>query len=568
MTSRRTLPAAGRALLLTLALCAPALAGAAPRERLFPACSPVAGTVEVVDLRGETPSRRVAATTLQGLVNAGPEASVYLLIRDTDAFWLDVMTKKGQIHSKRTVTPDAFFAAHAPAAAKVFVYDPALPATMNIATMLAAVEQGMVAAPEDAETVAPGRPVEDLRGRWPDAPSAYEWAFAELWPRMRPDVLACLHPSADMTGLRDYLVRQRVFTFWVSAPDTEEKPNPHSARERALAEKVLAASPPNTPVLGFWYSGPDPGLNEYDGVGLAGEYGKLTVVSDWCANLSLLGGVPVDFGGIAAAQRARQEAAAPPLEPDKVYIGFNVVESGDAPCYLQTRQTEVWADPARGRVPIGWGLGLGALELMPPVAGHLLETATPNDHWFAAISGAGYVHPYRAFMARTPDPEAAWAEYLGLTDRLMRRAGLAELGLYTDAWKPFDRAAMDPVTRRFAGGVPEARLLMLGMGRDDGMNAENGTYSVGGRDVMTAHILTRWPTDYAKLDRAARIERLAAEIREQTPAARPAFMQVMALSWAYGPGEIADTLAALGPEYRAVSLPQYRQLHRAGRGGG
>ena len=40
----------------------------------------------------------------------------------------------------------------------------------------------------------------------------------------------------------------------------------------------------------------------------------------------------------------------------------------------------------------------------------------------------------------------------------------------------------------------------------------------------------------------------------------------MALSWAYGPGEIADTLAALGPEYRAVSLPQYRQLWRAARG--
>ena len=39
-----------------------------------------------------------------------------------------------------------------------------------------------LSAPEDAETVAPGRPVEDLRGRWPDAPSAYEWAFGDVNP--------------------------------------------------------------------------------------------------------------------------------------------------------------------------------------------------------------------------------------------------------------------------------------------------------------------------------------------------------------------------------------------------
>ena len=145
MTSGRIPPASCRALLLALAFCAPVLAGAAPRERLFPPCSPVAGTVEVVDVRGETPSRRVAAATLQGLVNAGPEASVYLLVRDTDAFWLDVMTKKGQIRGTRAVTPDAFFAAHAPAAAKVFVYDPARPAFMQVMALSWAYGPGEIA---------------------------------------------------------------------------------------------------------------------------------------------------------------------------------------------------------------------------------------------------------------------------------------------------------------------------------------------------------------------------------------------------------------------------------------
>lgn len=523
----------------------------------------MADTVTVADFLDTPPSWRVAATTLQGLVNAGPEARAYLLLMPTDQFWLDLMKGKGQLKNIRTLSPAAFFSDHAGLVDRVFVYDPELPATINLATMLAGLENGVAASPEDVETLFPGKPIENLKGRWPDAASAYEWAFAELWPRMRHDVLACYHPDANMSGLRDYLVRHRVFTFWASAPGTAGKPNPAHARERALVEKVLAASPPNIPVLGFWYSGPDPGLNEYDGVGLAGEYGKITVVSDWASNLSLLGGVPVDFAPLAAAQRQRRAAPVPELEPDKVYIGFNVVESGDAPSYLQTRQTEIWADPARGRVPIGWGMGLGAIELMPPVAAHLLETATPNDHWFAAISGAGYVHPYRRFMARTPDPEAAWAGYLSLTESLMRRAGFSELGLYTDSWKPYDRKVMDPVTLRFAEGVPAAELLMPGMGRDGDMAAADGTYTLGGRDVMVAHILTRWPVDYAALDRETRIARLVDEIRERTPAARPAFMQVMALSWAYGPGEIADTVHRLGPDYRAVSLPEYRQLWRS-----
>ncbi|HNR30492.1 MAG TPA: GxGYxYP family putative glycoside hydrolase [Candidatus Hydrogenedentes bacterium] len=539
------------------------VAVAGPPERLFPPCSPVAASVDVVDFRDAPPSRRLAATTLQGLVNGGAEARVYLLLLPTDAFWLDRMVEKGQIRQVRRLAPEAFFAEYAPLVQRVYAYDGALPATINVATMLAALENGVVADPGDAGALMPGKPIEHLSGRWADAASTYEWAFIELWPRLRHDVLACYHPSAKMTGLRDYLVRQRVFTFWVSAPGDEGAPNPGHARERALAERVLAAAPPNTAILGFWYSGIDSGIGEYDGVGLAGEYGKITVVSDWSTNLSFLGGVSVDFAPIAKAQQARQDIQEPAFDPEKVYIGFNVVESGDAPCYLQTRQTAVWADPDRGRIPIGWGMGLGALELMPPVAAHFLETATPNDHWFAAISGAGYVHPYRRFMSRVADPGAGWSAYLRLTETLMGRAGFAELGLYTDAWKPYERGVMDPVTLRFAEGVPSAALLLLGMGRDEGVTAANGVYTIGERGVTAAHILTRWPTDYAALDRETRVARLLGEIREQTPPARPAFMQVMALSWAYGPGEIAEVAEALGPEYEAVSLPQFRRLWRA-----
>ena len=553
-----------RLFLILLTCLAPVAARAEEPQLLFPPASPPSAMVDVVDLRDAEPDMRLAAATLQGLVNAGDEASVFLLLSASDVFWRDRLTERGHLRGVRAMTPAAFFESHAAAFDRVYAYDPVMPATINIGTMLASLHRGIVAAANLAPALAPGKPVEDLRGRWKTAAEAYEWAFAELWPKMNPHLLACLHPDPKMSGLRDYLVHNRVFTFWVTdkAKDAEA-----ARRERALAEKVLAAAPPSVPVLGFWSSGPDAGLNEYDGVGLAGEYGKITVVSDWLSNCSLLSGVKVDFAPLAKAQRGRSETPPPDLDPARIYIAFNVVESGDAPSYLETRQTEVWADPKRGSVPIGWGLGLGAVELMPPVVEYYLQTATPNDRLFAAISGAGYTHPFRNFMARTTDPDAAWKEYLRITAGLMDRLGFTELGLYTDAWKPGDRAAHEPVLRRFAEGVPQAALIMPGMGRDDGLIVANATYTLGGtRDVMVSHILTRWPTDYAAMSKEQQIDWLVREIQANTPPERPAFIQAMALSWAYCPADIAEVARRLGADYVPISLPQYAALWRKARG--
>ena len=544
-----------------IALCLALSTACADEPRLlFPTASPPAAMVDVVDLRDAAPDLRLAAATLQGLVNAGDEASVFLLLSQTDVFWRDRLTERGHLRGVRPLTSGEFFKSRAAAFDRVYVHDPALPATINVGTMLASLHRGIVATAELAPVLAPGKPVEDLRGRWKTAAEAYEWALAELWPKMNPRVLACLYPDPKMSGLRDYLVRQRVFTFWIT---DKAKDAGAAKRERALAERVMAAAPPNVPVLGFWSSGPDAGINEYDGVGLAGEYGKVTVVSDWASNCSLLSGIAVDFAPLVKAQRARSDSPLPELDPSRVYIAFNVVESGDASSYLETRQTEVWADPKRGSVPIGWGLGLCAAELMPPVVEYYLQTATPNDRLFAAISGAGYTHPFRNFMARTPNPEAAWKEYLGITAGLMDRLGFTELGLYTDSWKPNDRAAREPVLRRFAGGVPQAALLMPGMGRDDGLTAASATYRLGGaRDTMVSHILTRWPADYAALSKEQQIDWLVREIQANTPAERPAFIQAMALSWAYNPADIAEVAQRLGNGYVPVSLPQYAALWR------
>jgi putative glycoside hydrolase with GxGYxYP motif/GxGYxY motif-containing protein len=542
-------------LLVLLLMCAPLKARAAEiwENRLFPKGSPPAATIDVVDLRTADPDTKLAAITLQGQINKGHTARVYLRLMEGQAFWLEELKRKGYIRNINTISLDAYFDTYRACAKTALVYDPALPASLNVATMIASVESGFVVAPGNLERHRSGRRVVDLRARWKTNTQAYEWAFETLWPRMNQKLLAVYHPTHTGHHLRDYLVRNRVFTFWITgAKDADGVVSDHG-KEKAFAEHLLAATGPNIPIIGWWGAGAiDHGMSEYIGVGWAGEYGKLTIPCDWQANLSLYSGIPVDMPALMARFKKRPRTTAPPLDPDKVYLSFAVMESGDAPSYWPHVQKNVWDDPKRGTVPIGWSFGPTILELMPSVAEWFLDQATPNDHFFLGLSGAGYAHPFRAFMRKTQDPEDAWRNYLGLTQHYMDLLGIRDVALYTDAWKPFDRTKQDPVTLRFTEGLPKLRSLILGMGRDESITDTTPHYLLGERDVLVSHVFTRW--DAKNIGRNERNNTwLVEEIRANTPETRPAFMHVHPLSWSYYPTDLAAVLEALGDDYVAVS---------------
>jgi hypothetical protein len=541
---------------LALALLAASAASATQEAPFFPPGAPTARNVDVVDVLDAPLDTAMTMSTLQGLVNRGDSASLYLITGEWDRFWLKHLLEAKYIERVEVLRPEEAVRRHAGLIRRIFVYDPAVPATINIATMLASLENGVVAAADTVAEWGMDAEVEDLRGRWPGDAAAYAWAFENLWPRMNTRLLAVYHPVACRHRLRDYLVAHRVFTIWVTAED-----QPGHAEQKAVLLNLLAASAPNIPVIGFWYSGADRGLDEYTGVGLAGEYGKITVVADHSSNLSLLSGVPADTE--AAVRAYRQRLATPPetVDPGAVYLCIDIVESGDAPVYLQAVQHTVWAEPERGALPINWSMGPAIFDLAPPIAAYYYANATPNDYLYTAISGSGYTHPYRDFMSKTDNPEHNWAAYLAMTRRAMQRMASAELALYTDAWKPFVRTLHDPTTRRFVDAIPELDLLVLGMGRDDGIGPENGNYLLDG--TLVTHVLTRWPTDYAARSKTENIDWLAEAIREQTPDTRPAFMNVMALSWAYTPSGLAALRDALGPGYTLVTLPVFSRLYRA-----
>ncbi|MCX6362390.1 MAG: GxGYxYP family putative glycoside hydrolase [Armatimonadetes bacterium] len=547
--------------------CVLCMAGAHGAEvgvsrRIWPMGPPPAAVVDVVDVSAQTPAMRLTLTMLQGLANRGPRATVYLLHPGpSDAFWLERLKRKGYVRASKALVPADMPARYGRCYRKVFLYDPDLTGSMNAAVMLGSLENGLACAPDDAQRLAGGRPVVDLRGRWRTNAEALEWARRHLLPRMSKRLLASMNPQAAEISHYDYLVANRVFTFWITGEEMSDGVARNHGAERAVVEKVLRASRPNIPVAGFWFTGADPGINEYTGVGMAGETGQYTLVTSLCGNISLLSGVKVDWPAAVRRYQARlDERAAPALDRSKIYVCFEFTESGDSPFYLQHVQWKQWQDPQRGKLPFNWNVGPAVLDLAPAIMERFYDDATPNDFFFVALSGAGYNHPYRNLFAKVKEPERAWSEYLRQTRDYMRRMGLRDLQLYTDSWKPFDRKRLDPVTLRFIEGIPEVRSVELGMGRDGELTGDNGNYRLGSRSVLVSHCLTRWDTGFGSRTKEQSVDWLVNDVRAHAPTARPGFMHAMALSWTYNPTEYVEVMRRLGPEYVPVTLAEYVRL--------
>ena len=338
---------------------------------LFPQGSPPADGVDVVNIATEPADTKLAATTLQGQVNSGERSEVFLVNGHWDPFWRTQLEKQGHVKQFRDLTLDEYFAKYSDRYDTVIVYDPAVPASVNVATMMASLERAIVVAPGDAGRFGKDKKVEDLAGRWATNAEAYYWALGTLWPKMNHGVLACYQPTDIGHHMRDYFIRHKVFHFWVTGEAAADQKVSHYQNEMIMLERILETAPVDIPVIGWWGSGVDLGANEYGGVGTAGEYGKFTVACDFASNLSLLCGVPVDLDAAVRDYRQRDPRPLPVLHNDKIYIAFNIVEAGDSPSYLQNRQFEVWADPRRGEVPINWALGVGVRCPVLPRSGHV-----------------------------------------------------------------------------------------------------------------------------------------------------------------------------------------------------
>jgi len=540
--------------------------GIFPRSR-----APLAEHLVVYDCSREPAERAMALAALQGIVNRSAPR-LYMINStnppDDDEFYLRYMQDKGYAGTERRIgSAEELVELFREEITGAIVYDPELPGSVHAACMLAGITRALPLSPPLAEEF--GLPVvADLRGRWRRNVEAYRFIFENYWDQMNHYVLAWHHPLTNAQYLRDYLVEFNIFTFWLSGYADNLKGADPPAEEEFIHE-LFAATPANIPVMGWASYGHDSGISEYEALRWCSEYGKFLPGTEFCSNLSIHTAIhPPDTVFVqnwAGTGRRLQ------LEGDKVYVSVNILDSGDSLWYWQLAQRHVWADAERGTVPIGWSMNVTLYDTLPLAAQWYFENATPNDRFFAAVSGLGYMHT-GAYASRFQplERERIWREYVRLTDEYCRRLDVHGIELYNGSWGETTPPAPETFLW-FVEGMPGLDYILADVGRHDSVNAGNANYALD--NTVVFHTLSRyrpWASgaELSERDRNEEIQWLVDDITANSPADRPGFMSVMALSWTFFPSWISELCARLPGDYIVVLPEEMADLYRQYLGGG
>lgn len=518
-----------------------------PYPEVFPRSNPPAQTLQVCDVSRQPADVQLAVFVLQGLVNRSKPV-IYCLHSDMDARWLNWLRRNGWVKDARVVDAwTSLLQSHRSRIKGIVITDPALPATKNVATMIAAVRNCLVLSPRlharlSSSGLLKGLPLHmDLRGRWRTSVEAYEWAFENLWPSLNRHLAACSYP--DHLALRDYLVQHKAFIFWISGPIDGARPYADPTAEARFAEKLLAAMPPNTPIMSYPWAGKDVGIGEGPGVTLFAEFGKYLVGSIDCANLSV-------HSGIRVPDLRPRSVPPPKLDRGKVYLAFIMSDGDNLPVLTVSNFPQFWSSRERGRVPIGWTISPSAGLLIPGILSYYYRTATPNDAFLAAVSGVGYTYPDSYALRYKAELRAqVFDGFLEQTERYMRMTGLRSIWIMN--------ATRPEVIRRYADKISTLEALFPDYGKRV-QSYDDATYPIV-RNIPAFHAVTSWTEDAT---REQKIAQMVQEIRALTPGDRPAFLHVFLWNWGADLTVLPEVLQRLGPAYVAVRPDHLAAIYR------
>jgi len=382
----------------------------------------------------------VAVATLQGLINRdGPVLYVLstkvptaLLDPARPAYWLKLLTRDGEwLAGRPPVTEpdlDALVRLAGPRLKGAVIWDPAVPATVNVATTVAGVRDAVALSPELAARHLAGwkLPVlEDLRGRFTGAETgsakndAYRWALREYLARglCSSRLLGLYHDSfsaraagaVDYAVNRDWTVTKRAFVFDLS-PWGDETPGDDPRQKLGLDletyKMILAetrrqsAGQHFTELAGFFnfekYSNVNGRASRHEPVPT--EWESVWTMSPYNVyqNTSTSDAYNQSLHCHAPRPPLRQARTAQPhtFDPRKTYLCIFMADY-DSAYVLYDYLPKHWDDPNRGRLPLAWGINPNLLDAYPDLIAHFYRTMTPADTITADACTAGYINPDR-----------------------------------------------------------------------------------------------------------------------------------------------------------------------------
>jgi hypothetical protein len=545
------------------------LAGAEAEIQVCPKSRPPARTLFAADL-GELTSygwdMRLTLSCLQGIVNRS-QPRLYLIHDRYDELWLDWLRERGDVDKVEWLKVTQVFEHFLPEASRMFVTDPTIPASVNVATMLAGVQGGLVTSPDTVGQydlhIGKGRDLNkdgiDLRRmRWKKDVEAYRWAFQQLGDALSKQALAILAPQE--VALRDYLVEFNIPILWMSGPgDVKKNPQASPREEKEFAREIMMKWPPNIPCLGWPTSGDkEGGIGEDEAIRLFSECAKYSACTAYDGYSPGVGNLSVHSGTTAALHQST-----PPinLQQDKVYCAF-IRSDGDGMNFIRHYYRRLFDDPKHGEVPMGWQLGTTVSDLMPDIADYYYKHARPGDCFVNALTGVGYI--WERWYAENFPPERRQQ----ILQEYQRLSGLYRQRI--DASVMSTGNEMSPNLLELFTREKGIKGIFANYVRSPETTLDNIVSEVAGvpvfRDVNGEVSWLFGNMDYTPYAQKKTELHIIDNIKRWTPRRRPAFLHVGLNNWLREMSMATNIAKGLGTEYEVVRPDQLVMLYRQSRG--
>lgn len=506
---------------------------------------------------------RLALSCLQGIANR-TQPQLYLIHDRYDELWLEWLRERGDIDKIEWLEIGQVFERFVPSVSQMFVTDPGVPASVNVATMLAAVRGGLVATPAIADQfslpmgLSPDSSATglDLRTfRWKKELEAYRWVYQQLGEQLSRQAIAILAP--EEVALRDYLVEFKIPILWISGPQDEERnPKASSEEELKFAREIMMQWPPNIPCLGWPTSGDKlGGIGETPGVRLASQCAKYSACTAFDAYSPTVGNLSVHSGTSATF---RQTIPAAKLDRGKIYLAF-IRSDGDGWNFHRHYYRKLFDDPKHGSVPIGWQISGSAADGHPDVLDYYYRHARPGDCFVNALTGLGYIHE-EDYAANYPsdERERIWCDYVRASHVYRKCLDATVMATY---------AEMRPERLALLAESPGLTAIFANYGRTHMTTFDNLVTVVGGVPVFRAIDRPPGPFTFTPSARRDAVYYMINEIKRWTPPQRPAFLHVFLANWLTTLDMAEEIVQGLGSEYVPVRPDQLGPLYQQSRNG-
>jgi hypothetical protein len=508
---------------------------------------------------------RLTLTSLQGLVNRR-QPRLFLIQDRYDELWLTWLRERGDIDQVEYLEVGQVFERFLPEVSSLFVTDPDLPASINVACMLASCRDGIVCTPATTRQyhLSHGAPPDsnkvglDLRDfHWKKDVEAYRWVYRQLDQELSRQAIAYIDPYS--IGLRDYLIQFKIPALWIAAPeDSGRNPQASPEEEYEFAREILMKWPTNIPCLGWPGNSPtrETGIGEWPGVRLTSQCGKFTLCSGFDGYSPPASNLSVHSGTYAKLNQSSPRVIE--LQREKIYISFSRSD-GDGLNFQRHYYRKLFDEVNHNSPPIAWQIGPLGTDCQPDILDYYYKHARAADYFVNALTGVGYI--WEDDYADNFPPEkqlSIWSEYLRLSSIYRERIDATVISTF---------AEMTSEHLQGVAGISGIKTVLANYGRTDATTSENLVTEVG---TVTVFRSVNRPPDELTFTPAGRRDAEALtveEIRRWTPKSRPAFLHVFLANWFTHMEMLENVTKNLGPDYAAVRPDQLTKLYQQAKKG-